>query len=331
MTSVAGHLQSTDFAADYKGWRSCDPESLFEAPLVTYVEDDKKGISANIETQARNAQILFIWTDCDREGEHIGSEIREVALGANPRLRQPGKVVRARFSNIERAHIIQAARSPIPLDENSANAVAARIELDLRIGASFTRWQTLEIFEYLKAQGVFPPDEKKVLSYGGCQFPTLGFVVDRYFMVKNFVPEPYWAIKVTHIKDDITVNFRWARINLFDRMAVIIIFERCLTAKYAKVIKVQTKPASKWKPLPLTTVELQKMGSRFLRMDSQRVMKIAEDLYTRGFISYPRTETDQFDKGMDLRALVQKQTQSQAWGPFAQKYGIHSFSETAAC
>jgi DNA topoisomerase-3 len=320
MTSVAGHLQSTDFAANFKNWRGCDPESLFDAPLVTYVEDDKKGISANIETQARNVQILFIWTDCDREGEHIGSEIREVALSNNPRLRQPGKVVRARFSNIERAHIIQAARNPIPLDENSANAVAARIELDLRIGASFTRWQTLEIFEYLKHQGVFSQDEKKVLSYGGCQFPTLGFVVDRYFMVKNFVPEPYWAIKVTHIKDDITVNFRWARINLFDRMAVIIIFERCLTARYAKVIKVQT----------LTTVELQKMGSRFLRMDSQRVMKVAEDLYTRGFISYPRTETDQFDKGMDLRALVQKQTQSQAWGPFAQKYGDQRFIETTA-
>jgi DNA topoisomerase-3 len=113
-------------------------------------------------------------------------------------------------------------------------------------------------------------------------------------------------------------------------MAVIIIFERCLTARYAKVIKVQTKPASKWKPLPLTTVELQKMGSRFLRMDSQRVMKVAEDLYTRGFISYPRTETDQFDKGMDLRALVQKQTQSQAWGPFAQKYGDQRFLETTA-
>lgn len=121
-----------------------------------------------------------------------------------------------------------------------------------------------------------------------------------------------------HKKEDIKVNFNWKRVHLFDRMAVTIIYERCLHAKTAKVIKMQTKPTKKWRPLPLTTVELQKMGSRFLRMDSQKVMKIAEDLYTKGWISYPRTETDQFDKGMDLKALVQKQTQDNQWGPFAQ-------------
>lgn len=46
--------------------------------------------------------------------------------------------------------------------------------------------------------------------------------------------------------------------------------------------------------------------------------QVAEDLYNKGWISYPRSETDQFDKGMDLRALVQKQTQDQHWGPHAQ-------------
>ena len=48
--------------------------------------------------------------------------------------------------------------------------------------------------------------------------------------------------------------------------------------------------------------------------------KIAEDLYTKGWISYPRTETDQFDKGMDLKKLIEKQQQDGAWGPFAQGY-----------
>jgi DNA topoisomerase-3 len=153
---------------------------------------------------------------------------------------------------------------------------------------------------------------------GSCQFPTLGFVVERYFRVRNFIPEPFWSIKVTHKKDDIKVNFNWKRVHLFDRMAVTILFERCLQARIAKVTKMQKRPTSKWRPLPLTTVELQKMGSRFLRMDSQRVMKIAEELYTKGWISYPRTETDQYDQGMDLRGLVQKQTQDGRWGPFAQ-------------
>lgn len=153
---------------------------------------------------------------------------------------------------------------------------------------------------------------------GSCQFPTLGFVVDRYFRVKNFVPEPFWSIKVTHKRDDINVVFNWRRNRLFDRAVVTILFERCLAAKTAKVTKVQEKPTSKWRPLPLTTVELQKMASRFLRMNSQQAMSIAENLYNKGFISYPRTETDRFDKGMNLRALVEKQTPDNRWGAFAQ-------------
>lgn len=114
------------------------------------------------------------------------------------------------------------------------------------------------------------------------------------------------------------VIFNWKRNRLFDRAVVIIIFERCLAAKMAKVTKVQEKPTKKWKPLPLTTVELQKAASRWLHMNSQVAMTAAESLYTKGFISYPRTETDRFDKGMNLRALVEKQAQDNRWGPFAQ-------------
>jgi DNA topoisomerase-3 len=167
----------------------------------------------------------------------------------------------------------------------------------------------------------------KVISYGSCQFPTLGFVVDRYLRVRNFVPEPFWYVRVAHRKNDIEVRFNWRRGHLFDRMTVIIIFERCLLAKIAKVIKMSKKPTRKWKPLPLTTVELQKNGSRFLRITSQEVMKVAEDLYTKGWISYPRTETDQFDHGMDLRALVGRQTQDNSWGPFAQHLLNGGFSQ----
>lgn len=77
-----------------------------------------------------------------------------------------------------------------------------------------------------------------------------------------------------HIRDEMEVTFSWRRNRLFDRAAVVILFESCLTARTAKVTKLQRKPASKWRPLPLTTVELQKLGSMYLRMDSQRVMKV---------------------------------------------------------
>ena len=153
---------------------------------------------------------------------------------------------------------------------------------------------------------------------GSCQFPTLGFVVDRYFRVKNFHPETFWRIQVWHEREDKRVTFNWRRGHLFDRMIVTILFERCISSGAARVTSLEKKPTSKWRPLPLTTVELQKMGSRFLRMDSQRVMKLAEDLYQRSFISYPRTETDQFSHEMDLRAIVAKQTSDHTWGQYAQ-------------
>ena len=179
-----------------------------------------------------------------------------------------------------------AARNPINMDDRQVNAVAARIELDLRLGASFTRFQTLalqtlggDLAERLISYGIcsihYVAGIPITYVYlGSCQFPTLGFVVDRYFRVKSFVPEPFWSIKVMHRREDIDVTFLWRRHHLFDRMAVVILFERCLAARTAKVSKLQKKPTSKWRPLPLTTVELQKLGSMFLRMDSQKVMKV---------------------------------------------------------
>lgn len=271
---------------------------------------DKTAIADNIKSQARWSDILYIWTDCDREGENIGAEIRDLALKANPRL----QVRRARFSNTDRSHVIQAASNPGELDEKQATAVAARIELDLRTGAAITRQLTLNLRPMVPSL----VESKSVISYGSCQFPTLGIVVDRYFQVQNFVPEPFWLIKVAHKKEDTTVNFKWKRVRLFDRLAIVVLYERCLNAKTAKVTKMEKKPTSKWKPLPLTTLELQTNGTKYLRMNSQRVMQIAEALYTKGFISYPRTETDRFDQGMDLRALVQKQTQAPNWGQYAQ-------------
>ena len=190
--------------------------------------------------------------------------------------------------------------------------MSARRELDLRIGATFTRLLTLSLTPLGDLL------DQMIISYGSCQFPTLGFVVERYFRVKNFKPETFWSIKVIYVRDDVKVNFLWRRSHLFDRAIVTIIFERCLDARLARVTQVRKKPTSKWRPLPLTTVELQMQGSRFLRMDSKKVMHVAEQLYSKGWISYPRTETDQFAPEFDLRALVGKQTQHANWGIYAQ-------------
>jgi DNA topoisomerase III len=66
----------------------------------TNENQEHKPIADNIQQQARYAKVLFIWTDCDREGEHIGSEVREQAKKGNPRI----TVKRARFNNTERTY-----------------------------------------------------------------------------------------------------------------------------------------------------------------------------------------------------------------------------------
>lgn len=59
---------------------------------------------------------------------------------------------------------------------------------------------------------------------------------------------------------------------------------------------------------------MEKLASRKLRLSAKETMRIAENLYTKGFISYPRTETNIFPKDLDLAALVQEQSRDPNWG-----------------
>ena len=61
-----------------------------------------RGIYENIVRESRGARGLFIWTDCDREGEHIGSEIERAARKGNAQI----QVKRAKFNNLERAYVL---------------------------------------------------------------------------------------------------------------------------------------------------------------------------------------------------------------------------------
>lgn len=96
VTCVAGHLTGSDFYETHRKWNSCDAFELFDAPVETTVDKDKKGIEDNLLARARSADTLMIWTDCDREGEHIGLEIVRVCRRAKRNI----VVKRARFSAI---------------------------------------------------------------------------------------------------------------------------------------------------------------------------------------------------------------------------------------
>ncbi|KAI9482671.1 MAG: DNA topoisomerase [Benjaminiella poitrasii] len=320
MTAVKGHLRELRFEGDInRDWHSYPLEHLFRVPVIKFVPDRFKALADNLTNEIRFADALFIWTDCDREGEAIGADIADVCLRVKPQL----TVWRARFSAMQSNEIHYAAQHPTQLDMRQVEAVRARSELDLRIGAAFTRLQTINLRSYFSSSG------NKVLSYGSCQFPTLGFVVDRYLQVQNFIPEEFWKIVMTYVQPTqdnnnnnateppIKTTFNWRRDHLFDRWACFVLYEKCFEKKIATVTKVKSKQTSKWKPLPLTTVEMQKVGCRVLNMSGSHLMTIAEGLYTSGLISYPRTETDQYDANFDFMKHINMQTQDSQWGQYA--------------
>jgi DNA topoisomerase-3 len=343
VTSVIGHLKELAFPENF-GWNRCDPVELFTAPLVSFVPADKDDVKLNLQQAVRGCTELILWLDCDREGEAIGKEVEEVCREVNGRIR----VRRARFSALIPADIERAISNLVVPNENEVDAVRTRMELDLRLGAAFTRMQTVTLQNQFEAI-------EGVLSYGPCQFPTMWFVDEqakrieaslidlpmkphlsspmcrapcfgwstRRFFIQAFRSEPFWAIELEHRKrgeDGVEQlgRFSWARTRLFDRLCCLVLYELCVERATATVVSVNGRESRRIKPVPLATVELQKQSSNYLRIASDRTMDIAEKLYQQGYLSYPRTETDFFKEGTELLALVQVQAADPRWGGFAQ-------------
>lgn len=326
MTAVAGHLTSADFPPQFN-WGKCQPIELFEAPVTwKHPTSILKKIADNIGKESRGSSKLMIWTDCDREGEHIGYEIMKAAVKGMPMI-TVDSVLRANFSHLERSHIIHAAKNPGQLKQEVIDAVEARLELDIRAGFAFTRL----LSELLKPRVNATADrDVKVISYGTCQFPTLGFVVDRYKRVRSFKSEKFWYLQITTVKNRIKTDFLWTRPNMFDRLSAVALYSNCMASDKKDVAKVTSKiekPTTNYKPLPLTTVALQKQAARLFKMSAKDTLNAAESLYHKGFLSYPRTETDSFPKKMDLKQFVSNQTQHAQWGNYAAELLAGKFNQ----
>ncbi|GAX84927.1 hypothetical protein CEUSTIGMA_g12348.t1 [Chlamydomonas eustigma] len=358
-TSVAGHLMAMDFPVHLKKWSSCSPLDLYSAPITKSVPHDKSDLKIQLEQLARQAQWLVLWLDCDREGENISFEVIQVCQAANPRL----VIRRARFSALTYQQLNHTINHLVTPNQNDSLAVDARQEIDLRIGASFTRFQTLLLqskFDW-QAAGM---ESQPLLSYGPCQFPTLGLIVQRAWEIQSHVSEPFWYIHVAyqeahhsqqssvqllqdqgvgheaaseghnrhnsinqhgrHAASTTGCDFVWIRGRLFDRDVAQLLFEGCQQAPLASVLSVDGNRRTKWAPSPLSTLEMQKRGTQYLRLPGERIMKVAEELYQAGFISYPRTETDIFTPEMDLQAIVAEQVNDPRWGSHAQQLMLDS-------
>jgi DNA topoisomerase-3 len=317
-TSVRGHLASQDFGPAY-GWTRCPPVALFDAPINTEYSEDMQPLERMLRDLSRRASALILWLDCDREGEAISDEVRTVCIKGNPRLQSQNRIYRAKFSTVLPGEIQRALRSLGRINEHFVQAVLARSEHDLRVGAAFTRFQTLRL------QKKFDVFTDGVISYGPCQFPTLGFVVERWARIETFVPEDFWTLEMSiRLNEDGSVSnsdqnndnsnnnqqsrpikLTWKRGRLYDRAMTAALCDACLEAGEAVVTSIAGRPKNKWRPIPLATVELQKRACKYLRIGSEELMQKAEELYQQGFISYPRTETEKFRPEFNHHTLIQ--------------------------
>lgn len=305
VTSVIGHVLSVDFPPAYQNWEGTDPMDLFKAPVVRSECNPKAHIRRHLAQEARGCTYLILWLDCDREGENICYEV--INCTGIPENEVGRRIFRARFSSVTEKDILNAMDNLVLPNKDEALSVDARQEIDLKVGVAFTRFQT----RYF--QGKYGNLDSRVISYGPCQTPTLGFCVQRYQQITTFKPEKFWSLKTYIIKDGDEIQLEWDRKKLFD-FDVTVMFQKMVAGDGTlKVTDISMKEECKARPSGLNTVNLLKVASSALGIGPQTAMQLAERLYTQGFISYPRTESTAYPASFDFRSALAALVHNPLW------------------
>ena len=132
MTSVCGHVMSLDFLAKFNNWDKVDPGELFACGTEKKEATPKLKMPAFLASEAKNADYLVLWLDCDKEGENICFEVIDAV---KPSMKKPSSnreqaIFRAKFSSITAKDIKLAMSTLGEPDENQSKSVDARQELD---------------------------------------------------------------------------------------------------------------------------------------------------------------------------------------------------------
>ena len=310
-TCTVGHVFSVDFHASYQNWQTTPEESLFfDAKMDKKEASDSARVVAHLKHEAKGCTDVVLWLDCDREGENICFEVLHCIKQS---VHDWNRIWRAKFSAITKTELVHAMNNLIKPDENQSHAVDARQELDLKVGIAFSRYQT----KYF--QGRYGDLDASVVSYGPCQTPTLGFVVQRHDDIANFKPEPFWRLSPIVEKNGQAVYGEWDRNRVFDHTVAKLLLQSCQGGGKAKVTSVTAKRDTRGRPTALNTVELLKIASKTLGMAPHQAMQAAERLYTSGYVSYPRTESSAYPASFDLLAPLKDQANNARWGPHVKR------------
>ncbi|MEF8978617.1 MAG: DNA topoisomerase I, partial [Haloarculaceae archaeon] len=308
VVGLSGHVVGVDFPPEYSDWRDVEPVELIDAEVVK--SPTKENIVQTLEELARRAETVIIATDYDREGELIGKEAYELV-----RAETDVPVERVRFSSITESEVRDAFANPDDLDFALAAAGEARQIIDLVWGAALTRFLSLSARQL----------GDDFISVGRVQSPTLKLIVDREREIQAFDPEDYWelfanlqknggAFEAQYFYDDDGSEAE----RVWDESEAELAHEQLRDAEAATVTSVRRRTRTDTPPAPFkTTAFISAAGS--LGYSAQRAMSIAEDLYTAGYITYPRTDNTVYPDDLEPDSLLDSFVGSRAFGEDAER------------
>lgn len=289
VVSLRGHIIELDYPSEYNDWSASSPVDLVYAPQVKTVK--VKSILNAIRQLMKEADEIVIATDFDREGELIGMETVRSAEA------DMSKVKRARFSALTKAEVEGAFETLTLPDARLADAAEARQIIDLSWGAVLTRLISLSSGQV----------GKNFMSVGRVQSPTLKLLVDRHEEIERFVPVPYW--KVIGRFGMLAFEGNHASNPFWKKEEADAVYARCECAGKGTVTKYEVSEKEEFRPPPFDTTQMQVEANK-IGIPPATAMKLAEDLYTGGYISYPRTENTEYPKSLNLRSVLEKLKES---------------------
>jgi DNA topoisomerase-1 len=292
---LKGHVMGVAFPDGYSNWQETDLHELIDAELVA--EPTDKNVVKAVRKLSKEADEVVIATDFDREGELIGLEALQQALDANPKItsvdvseRPPVK--RARYSALTKDEIERAFSNLDELSYDLAYAGSARQDIDLIWGATLTRAVSLASRRF----------GSNFLSVGRVQSPTLALVVERELERRAHVPKPFWELFANFSHPDGAFEAHHSVDKFWDKAEA----EAALAGtKSPGVVKeVSSKRNTRKPPTPLNTTAFTTDASSRLGITPAAAMRVAEDLYMDGFISYPRTDNTVYPASLNTQELV---------------------------
>lgn len=251
-----------------KGDKAIDIDNGFEPKYEVLA--DKKTVIKELKQITKDYDTVWLATDEDREGEAISWHLANV-LGLD--LDTTRRIV---FNEITKTAVERAINNPRPINQNLVNAQQARRVLDRLVGFRLSPilWKKVRVG----------------LSAGRVQSVAVRLLVEREREIIAF--KPVSSFKVTAlftlesgevIQADLASKFKEEK----DAQSFL---ESCKGALY-EIAKLETKPAKKSPTAPFTTSTLQQEASRKLSFSVQQTMRVAQNLYEAGHITYMRTDS----------------------------------------